>query len=100
MDDRYPRSRAPELKHAAPGRDWLDDTFAKPRSVAVDPRGKRGHDRQSGRHISFETIEGGREGAAPRRRQARFVLGDRTLAGRTIEAGVGEVHDFPRRARR
>jgi len=93
VNRRDPRSRGPELKHAAARHDRLDHALAKPRAVAVHPSWQCGDDRQSGDDVSVETIEGGREAAVPGGGPRRFVFGNRTRARRAVANGVADVHD-------
>src|SRR5688572_8394510 len=48
VNRRQPRSCLPKQQHAAASQDRLDDAFAEPATVAVDPSGECGDDRLPG----------------------------------------------------
>ena len=54
----YPRRGLAKLQDGAPRENWLNDTLATPRAVAVDPPGERRDDRQPGDQVPVEAIEG------------------------------------------
>ena len=65
VNGRNPGTGPSKLKHAAACDHWIDDALAKPRAVAVDQAGEGCDNRQSGEHVSIETIERWREGTSP-----------------------------------
>src|SRR5215468_5577335 len=65
VDRGYPRSGSSKLRDVASGKHRLDDAFAKPRGVSVDPSRKGGHDWRAGGKVSVDAIERGSKTAPP-----------------------------------
>ena len=96
---RHPVIGAAKLDDPAACCHGIDDPISKPRAVAVHQTWKCRDDRKTSDDVSVETIESSRQAASSDRRPPGNILGDGTVSGWPVTAGVRGVDNAPRRSR-